>query len=286
MKRIVTVQDISCIGKCSLTAALPIISAMGVETAVIPTAVLSAHTAFDGFTFFDLTSQIKPVAEHWKAQKIGFDAIYTGYMSSGEQIGTVSEFIDEFHNKDNLVIVDPAMADNGRLYAGFDGAFAGSMKTLVKKADVIVPNLTEACMLLDMDYPCGGYDEAYIKKLLGCLVSLGCRSAVITGVSFEKERLGAAVYDSGSGQYSSYFNKRCGRNFHGTGDIFASVMTGSLVNGMTLERAVKCAVDFTRECIDYTVQDRDAGWYGVDFEYALPWLIKETEEWRKTYGRK
>ena len=284
MKRIVTIQDISCIGKCSLTAALPIISCFGVETAVIPTAVLSNHTAFDDFSFFDLTDEIRDVSEKWEKQGQRFDAIYTGYMGSAGQIAIVGDFFDKFRDDGNLIIVDPAMADNGKLYAGFSEDFPDIMEKLIRRADVILPNMTEAHLLLHRKLPEGRYDEAYIKELLASLTELGASRAVITGVSFDEDLLGAAGYDAASGRYFSCFNKRSSRNFHGTGDIFASVITGALVKGADLEEAVHMAVDFTRICIEYTERDTDAGWYGVNFEEALPELIEMMKG--KTYGRK
>ena len=144
MKRIVTIQDISCVGKCSLTVALPIISAMGVEAAILPTAVLSTHTMFSRFTCKDLTDQIKPIAEHWAEEKMDFDAVYTGYLGSFEQIDLMKKFFEDFKNESNILFVDPAMADNGKLYPAFDEAFAKYMGTLCGKADIIVPNITEA----------------------------------------------------------------------------------------------------------------------------------------------
>ena len=153
MKRVVSIQDISCLGKCSLTVALPIISAMGVETCVVPTAVLSTHTGgFSGFTFHDLTQEVAPIADHWAKEGISFDAIYTGYLGSFEQIHLVSQFFDRFGGQDTLIYVDPAMADNGVLYTGFTPEFAKEMGKLCGKADVIVPNLTEASFMLGVDY--------------------------------------------------------------------------------------------------------------------------------------
>ena len=195
MKKILTIQDISCIGKCSLTVALPIISSMGIETAILPTAVLSTHTQFKGFTFHDLTGEIKPICEHWKSQKIEFDAIYTGYLGSFEQINLVSGIFDDF-GKNILKFVDPAMGDNGVLYTGFDRAFAHEMAKLCAKADIIVPNLTEACFMLDIPYIDEGYSEDYVKDVLIKLTGLGCKKAVLTGISLTPGKLGIYGYDS------------------------------------------------------------------------------------------
>lgn len=274
MKRVVSIQDISCLGKCSLTVALPIISAMGVETCVVPTAVLSTHTGgFSGFTFHDLTQEVAPIAAHWKKEGITFDAIYTGYLGSFEQIELVGQFFDQFGGKDTLVYVDPAMADNGVLYTGFTPEFAKEMGKLCGKADVIVPNLTEASFMLGIDYVGDQYDEAYIKDLLKQLTGLGCKTAVLTGMSFEPGKIGAMAYDSVTDTYASYFNEKLPVQFHGTGDIFASACVGALMNGKDLAGALKVAVDYTLECIRETQNDPDARWYGVNFESAIPMLV-------------
>ena len=274
MKRIVTIQDISCIGKCSLTVALPIISAAGVETAVIPTAVLSTHTAFkEGFTFRDLTDDIKPISAHWKREGFLFDAIYTGYLGSFEQLKIVSEFFDEYKNGSNIVIVDPAMADNGKLYPGFSKDFAHAMLNLCSKADVIVPNLTEACFMLNEEYIPSGYSEEYIKKILVNLTKAGAKYAVLTGMSFEEGKVGVMSYNSETGEFFSYFNEKYPVCFHGTGDIFASSLTGALMNDMNLKKSLTVAVDFTLECIKKTMVDDNRNWYGVNFEEAIPTYI-------------
>ncbi len=275
MKRVVSIQDISCLGKCSLTVALPIISAMGVETCVVPTAVLSTHTGgFSGFTFHDLTQEVAPIAAHWKKEGITFDAIYTGYLGSFEQIKLVGDFFDQFGGENTLIYVDPAMADNGVLYTGFTPEFALEMGKLCGKADVIVPNLTEAAFMLGEEYVGENYDEAYIKGLLQRLTGLGCKTAVLTGVSFEKGKIGAMAYDSATGTYASYFNEELPVRFHGTGDVFASACVGALMNGKDLTGALKIAVDYTLECIRDTQNDPDARWYGVNFESAIPMLVR------------
>ena len=183
MKRIVTIQDISCIGKCSLTVALPIISAMGVETAILPTAVLSTHTMFRNFTCKDLTDQFLPIEEHWAKENFHFDAIYTGYLGSFEQISLVSGFFDRFRSEDTVVVVDPVMADNGKLYPAFDEAYAKENTKLCSKADIILPNLTEASFMTGLPYKTE-YDRAYIMEMLRALAALGPKYAVLTGVSF------------------------------------------------------------------------------------------------------
>lgn len=269
MKRILTIQDISCIGRCSLTVALPIISAFEIETAVIPTAVLSQHTAFDHFFFRDLTEEIPQIAAEWKKDNERFDAIYTGYMGSEHQIRLVSDLFDEFADNKTLIIVDPAMADNGSLYAGFPDDFADSFRLLVKKADLIIPNLTEGCLLLGEEYDPLAFTKERVIKMMKDLSELGCRKVVITGICAGEKELGAAGFDSDKNECYFHFNERFLRNFHGTGDVFASVVAGSMVRGFDLDRAVKNAVDFTSLCIRYTIHDPESRWYGVNFEPAL-----------------
>ena len=273
MKRIVTIQDISCIGKCSLTVALPIISACGVETAVIPTAVLSTHTAFNGFTFRDLTDEIPPIAAHWKAQGMAVDAIYTGYLGSFQQLEIVSQFFDQFKTPENLILVDPVMADNGALYAGFTPEFVQEMAKLCGKADIIVPNLTEACYLLNIPYPGEDYTRADIQHILTELGKLGCKQVVLTGVSLEPGRLGVMAYDTEKQTFFEYYNEKMPSSFHGTGDVFASVVVGAMMRGCPLEDALRLAVDFTLESIRKTVADPEHRWYGVNFEEAIPLLV-------------
>lgn len=273
MKRIATVQDISCVGKCSLTVALPIISAMGVEAAVLPTAVLSTHTAFKGFTFRDLTDDITPIIEHWKKEKITFDAIYTGYLGSFKQLELISKFFADFRSSTSLIFVDPCMADNGSLYSGFTKEFALAMADLAGKADVIVPNMTEASFMLGIPYKADNYDEKYVKDILLKLASLGAKKIVLKGVSLEKGKIGIMGYDSEKNNFSSYFHEKLPTSFHGTGDIFASVCVGALMNDLSLEESVKLAADFVVQSIKATISHKDYNWYGVDFESAFPFLI-------------
>ena len=274
MKRIVTVQDISAVGKCSLTVALPIISACGVECAVMPTAVLSTHTQFTGFTFHDLTCEMNPIATHWKKEGITFDAIYTGYLGSFEQIEEVENLFTLFGNETCKRIVDPAMADNGKLYYGFTPEFAKRMGQLCGKADLILPNLTEASFMLDIPYT-ETYDENYIKDVLKKLAALGCKVAMLTGVSFEEGKIGAMAYDSEKDEFFSYYGEKLPTSFHGTGDIFSSAVVGAISRGKTLTEAMKIAVDYTAECIRLTLAEENHNTYGVNFEQALPGLVSK-----------
>lgn len=273
MKRIVTIQDISCVGKCSLTVALPIISAMGVETAIIPTAVLSTHTMFSGFTCKDLTDQIQPITAHWKKEAFDFDAIYTGYLGSFEQIDLMKELFDNFKTDSNLTFVDPAMADNGKLYPAFDEAFAKHMATLCAKADIIVPNITEASFMTGIKYK-ESYDESYVKEMLKALTDLGAKIAVLTGVSFETGKTGVMGYDSVNDEYYYYEHTKHPVSYHGTGDIFSSTCIGAMMNGMDWKEAMAVAADHTSECIRITYEDPNAITYGVNFETAIPFLLK------------
>jgi len=277
MKRIVTIQDISCVGKCSLTVALPIISAMGVEAAILPTAVLSTHTMFSNFTFKDLADQIEPIAAHWKKEDIKFDAVYTGYLGSFEQIDLMKNFFDQFNTEDNLLFVDPAMADNGKLYPAFDEAFAKHMSTLCAKADIIVPNITEACFMTGMEYKTE-YDESYVKDLLVKLSDLGAKISILTGVSFAEGKTGVMGYDKATGEFSYYEHDKLPVSYHGTGDIFSSTCVGAMMNGMDWKEAVKVAADYTSECIRLTLEDPAKPWYGVNFEQAIPYLVERIKK--------
>ncbi len=276
MKRIVSIQDISCFGKCSLTVALPITSAMAIETCAIPTAVLSTHTGsgFKGYTYRDLTSDIPNIARHWKSLNVKFDAVSTGYLGSFEQIKIVSDFFDDFKTEDNLIIVDPVMGDKGKFYAGFNNEFAAEMKKLCRKADVILPNLTEAALLLDEDYVDSGYDEEFIKNLLVRLSKLGSKIVVLTGVSFNEYSQGVMSYNSETGEFSSYFSDNIPGYYHSTGDVFSSTLCGALVKGFDMGKAVKIAVDFTVDCIKHTVGHEKDHWYSVRFEECIPNLIE------------
>lgn len=278
MKKILTIQDISCVGKCSLTVALPIISAFGVETSVLPTAVLSTHTAFSGFTFRDLTEDMLGITRHWKEQNITFNAIYTGYLGSLKQIDIVSNIFDSFKTKNNFILVDPVMADNGKLYHGFNQDFADKMADLCSKADIIVPNLTEASFMLHQEYKPFGYNEDYIKKTLYKLAKIGSKISVLTGVSFDNKQLGVYCFDSTNDKFYSYFREQLPESFHGTGDVFASTLLGGLAIGLSHNSSLKIAVDYTVESINNTINNPTKNWYGVDFEKALPYLINRIKQ--------
>lgn len=272
MRRIVTIQDISCVGKCSLTVALPIISAMGIETAVIPTAVLSTHTAFKNFTYRDLTNDLPKIASHWKQEKFNFDGIYTGYLGSIEQIDMLKEFFKQFKTSENFIFIDPVMADNGKLYAGFDTNFVKEMKELCKTADIIVPNITEASYMLEKEYK-ENYSEEEIKHMLIELSNLGPKYVVLTGVSFKDNELGVMSYNKETNKFFTYFKEKVPAKYHGTGDIFASTLVGAITNNNTIEEGLKIAVDYVWETINDTYKTNKEDAYGVNFETKIPYLI-------------
>lgn len=274
-KKLVSIQDISCTGRCSLTVALPILSASGHETAIIPTAVLSTHTGgFTNFTYCDLTNEIEPITKHWKELNINYDAIYTGYLGSFDQLKLVTEFFDAFGTNDNLIFIDPAMADNGKLYSGFTKEFVKGMAQLCSKADLIVPNLTEAAFLLDEEYKQGPYTREYIEDILKRLSKLGPKKVVLTGVHMEPSLLGAATYEKESGNIGYAFTSKIDGYFHGTGDIFASALLAALMNEKSLIDSAQIAANFVVESIKRTISANTDERYGVNFEQSIPGLIK------------
>lgn len=273
MKRIVTIQDISCLGKCSLTVALPIISAMGVETAIIPTAVLSTHTMFQNFTCKDLDDQIVPITDHWKKEGIQFDGIYTGYLASARQIQTVMSVIEKFREKNKtVVVVDPAMADNGKMYPAFDDEFPKAMAKLCGRADIVLPNITEACFMTGTAYT-EKYDEAYVRALLRNLAALGCSKVILKGVNLNG-KYGVLCYDCAADAYTPYWHEKLSKSYHGTGDIFASTFVGALMRDKSLTESMQIAADYTVSCIRITMESQGSNWYGVDFEAAIPMLLE------------
>lgn len=275
MKRVLSIQDISCLGKCSLTVALPIISAAGIETAILPTAVLSVHTWFKSFTFHDLTDEIAPICKNWQEQNFEFDGISTGYLGSFRQIELVEQTFEMFRSDGMLKLVDPVIGDHGKFYVGFDPKFARRMKQLCGKADVIVPNLTEAAFMLDEEYRGSDYDEKYIRELLKRLADFGCPNVVITGVSFEKGKYGVSSWDAEKSEYTTYFAEEMPGTFHGTGDIFSAALFAGLISGQSMLKAQETAVDFTVESIRLTLQNPDHIPYGVEFERAIPLLLRK-----------
>lgn len=270
-QRILTVQDISCVGQCSMTMALPVLSACGHETCVLPTAILSTHTGgFSAPIKQDLTGMMPEVMEHWEREGIDFDAIYTGYLSSSAQIDRVQELIARLKAENGVVIVDPVMGDHGKLYKGFDESYVRGIIALCAGADIIIPNITEACMMTGHPY-LETYDQGYIAALMEKLSRLGAGSVVLTGVSFDPAKTGVVVLDNDKTAY--YAHSKIPKSYHGTGDLFAAALVGSYARGKNLIEAVRIAADFVTGCIRRTFEE-PAHWYGVRFEEELPQLIE------------
>lgn len=277
MSRILSIQDISCVGQCSLTVALPIISACGVETCILPSAVLSNHTGgFQGFTFRDLTDDFKAIQERWILEGIDFDAIYTGYLGSIYQIDLVKDLIKKLLVKDGKCIIDPVMADHGKLYKGFDMEYVKEMRKLCADADVILPNITEAAFLTQSECILENHKEGYINALLKKLSFLGAKKVILKGIRYQRDigedTIGVIIYESATGRKEYYQTQRVLKNAHGTGDCFASAFTGAWLQGKTECKAVQLAADFVVECLEKT---QEGHWYGVQFEKAIPMLVRE-----------
>ena len=270
-KRILTIQDISCVGQCSLTVALPILSACGLETAILPSAVLSTHSVgFRDFTFRDLTEDIPAIQHHWQQEGIRFQAVYTGYLGSARQIEMVKDICRNLLVPGGKKIVDPAMADRGELYPVFDMDFVQEMKKLVGEGDIVLPNITEASLLTDTEYR-EEYDEEYICGLVDGIHRLGAGIVVLTSVSYDAHSTGVLVSEQGKQTY--YRHELLDRGCHGTGDVYASSFVGAYMHGKTVPEAALIAADYTLACIKNTLDDPDH-WYGVKFEPVLGELIE------------
>ena len=274
-KRIAAIHDISCFGRCSLTVALPIISATGIEVSIIPTALLSTHTGgIAGYTYRDLSDDMLAIMNHWQSLHLKFDAVYTGFLGSTKQLDIVSKIFDLFATQGQLIIVDPVMADNGMLYKSFPNTFPQGMRKLCQKADIIIPNITEAVFLLGEPYQKGPYTQLYIEQVLKRLAALGPKQIVITGVHFNDKTIGAASYDAALKKVEYAFSELVEGYYPGTGDVFGSVLVGSLINGCELSKAVRNAVDFTVASIARTKKAGTDRRFGVHFEAELPKLMQ------------
>ncbi len=274
MKRIATVQDLSCIGRCSLTIALPVLSCMGLETAVVPTAVLSTHTACEGYTFRDLAGDIPGILDHWMRQGFALDTVYSGYLGNAQQTELVSRMFREFQPEHR--IVDPVMGDHGRLYSGIAEDFPEQMKRLCAEAEVILPNQTECALMTGLPY----HEDASMeerREMLRTLGRCGCRHAILTGVSDGTDGVGALCYDAFEDSFYEYYNEKMPVSYHGTGDLFASTFAGAMTLGMDVKAAARTAVDFTLECIRITMKESTDPRTGVCFERALPMLVMRGE---------
>lgn len=273
-KRVAAIHDISCFGRCSLTVALPILSLSGIETAIIPTAVLSTHTGgFTDYTYRDLTSDILPIVEHWKSLALHFDAIYTGFLGSFEQIDILTRVFDELASPDTLLFVDPVMGDLGKLYTSFSDTFPHEMRKLVQKSNFIIPNITEAFFLLGRPYEPGPYTKAFIEDILHDLSKLGPSRIVLTGVHFDEAHLGAAAYDRIANQIDIVLAERIPGHYPGTGDIFSSALLSGLLNDKSLRRSVEIAVAYTADAIQRTQKANTDPRNGVNFEAGAAHLL-------------
>lgn len=276
-KKAALINDISCLGRCSLTAAMPILSACGIESVPVPTGIFSAHTEFEGFVKEDLTDKMEQFVEHWKSLGIRFDCIYSGYLANRKQTETVQRFLLDFKKSDTLCIVDPVMGDNGVFYKGIDDSFIADMRFLCSAADIIVPNVTEACMLADIEPEVDGYGMDFVKELLVSLRNITPARIVVTGVDLGDGQIGCAVYDSLMGRANMFFTPKTEGRFPGTGDVFASALTAAVMNGKAFADAVQTAMGFTCKCVEATLEAETDRKYGLCFEPEIKNLIKSLE---------
>ena len=268
-RRILTIQDISCVGQCSMTVAFPILSACGHETCILPTAVLSTHTGgFGKPEVVHLNDSVTSFWHHWQENEIAFDAILVGYIGSVEGVRAVREIADSLLAHEGLLIVDPALADHGKVYTGLSEEYVQEMVQLCRSADIILPNVTEAALFSGSEYR-DELDESYVKHLLE---KLAHPHVVLTGIGYQEGETGVVLWNEG--EYRYYAHPRIGRNYHGTGDMFAACFTGALMQELSAWDAMKLAADFVRKCIENT-EENPAHWYGVKFETAIPYLIQQ-----------
>lgn len=269
--RAIAVHDISCVGRCSLTVALPVLSVAGLNTAIVPTALLSTHTGeFTGYTHLDLSDQLSPIARHLSTLHLHFDAFYSGYLASGAQVDEILRMIDLLCDEETHLFIDPAFADHGQLYSLMDAGMPTQMRRLCARARTIVPNLTEAAFLLDEPYLGAQADQTHVNGLCRRLCELGPQNVVLTDVSFQPQQTGVAVYSRGMSTPLYLFRERFEGVFHGTGDVFASFLLGALMNGRPLEKAADLALDMTHRSICLTLEGGEPLRYGVRFEDVLP----------------
>ena len=272
MKRIIAMNDISCLGRCSLTVILPIISASGIECTILPTALLSNHTGgFEGYTFRDLTEEIPAIAEQWVRLHLNSDAIYCGYLASPAQAKTVRNAVKELKQNGTLIFVDPVMGDHGKLYKNFTPELIGAMEEMAMDADILVPNMTEAHQLLHWEYREGPYHREYLAKMLKEFEKKYPHArTVLTGVDISDTKIGCAFLKEEKEEI--FVHRKLSGEYHGTGDIFASVLLAGIVNGLSLEKAVKVAGEFVADCIEVTIQEENEEKYGIAFESCLDTL--------------
>lgn len=281
--RCAAIHDLSGLGKCSLTVALPVLSVCGVETSVIPTAVLSTHTGgFKDYTYVDLTEDMLPFAKHWKAEGAEFEALYSGFLGSDDQIEIVAQIFDIFESDKTIIVIDPVMGDNGKLYPTYTEKMADGIAQLSHRADVLVPNMTEASRILGIEYTDGPYTKEFVYDILERLCSLGPKRSVITGVWFEDGLLGSACRDDEQNKTDYFMHERIEGYFHGTGDLFSSILTGGLLNGMDIFEASRVATEITWETIVTTRDHAKDKRFGPKFEVHMPRLAEIMEKQRKS----
>lgn len=272
MKKAAAIHDISCAGRCSLTVALPIISCCRIETIILPTALLSQHTGFSNYSYLDLTDEMQTIVDNWKPLGLVFDAVYTGFLGSFRQVEAVCHIMDEISSPETVKIIDPAMADNGVLYKTFSPDFPSEMVKLCKKADIILPNLTEAVLLTGDRYTHGPHNKKYVQKLMENLAGLTNACVVMTGIHLDEKTVATAVFDGNEIQYT--LRHLINGYYPGTGDVFGSAFTAALLNGQNINEAAKTASVFTAECICVTKENGQNPLFGVMFEKCLPTLMK------------
>ena len=273
-KKISLINDMSCVGRCSLTAALPIVSACGFQAVPLPTGVFSAQSEFEGFVCADLTDRMQSFSDHWKDIGVRFDAIYTGYLATRQQAETVKRFLIDFKKSDTLLIVDPVMGDNGEFYSGIDESFISEMRFLCAMADVITPNVTEAEMIAGIECTQPPYRAAHIKELLINLRNHGTGRIVITGIESEDGQIGCAVYDSYTRKANMFFTPKAEGRFPGSGDVFASTLVSAIMKGKEFTDAVQIAMTFTCDCVEKTALSDEPRGFGLQFEPQIENLIK------------
>lgn len=273
-KKIALINDISCIGRCSLTVAMPIISACGFEAVPLPTGVFSAHTEFEGFVCADLTDKMQSITDHWKQLNTRFDGICTGYIATKEQADIVKRFLIDFKKSDTFCVVDPVMGDNGAFYKRIDEDFVNEMRFFCSMADVIVPNVTEAEMLAGIECTKPPYSIDHIKEVMLKLCNIGAPKIVITGVETQDNQIGCAVYDSFTKKANMFFTPKADGRFPGSGDVFTATLTAALMNGKDFFDAVQIAMGYTCECVEKTAESGSDRKFGLAFEPLLGKLIK------------
>lgn len=279
-KRCLTIQDYSCMGRCSLTVALPILSACGIETIGLPTAILSNHTAFSSWTYVDLTAEMEKSIDKWKDYDHHFDSFYIGYLGT-DQIPVVIDIIKKLKTKDSSVMIDPAFGDGGKMYPGFDEKkHIEKMKGLLSLADITCPNLTEACLLADEEYKGEGpLDDAFLEGLARKIAALGPKQVLLTGTVFNDNRIGCICYDKEKDTFHRYETECYPGRYHGAGDSYCSAFVGCMLNGLSIDDCIRISHDFVHQSMKYDIDNHiDGLLYGLQFEKALPNLIKEIED--------